>query len=39
MNISVKNILLLLLASVALASCIRDDLEDCPPLRLSLIHI
>ncbi|WP_337386127.1 hypothetical protein [Prevotella sp.] len=36
MNISVKNILLLLLASVALASCIRDDLEDCPPLRVEI---
>lgn len=36
MNISVKNILLLLLASAALASCIRDDLEDCPPLRVEI---
>ncbi len=36
MNISLKNILLVLLVAPTLASCIRDQLEDCPPLRVEI---
>ena len=36
MNISLKNILLVLLVVPTLASCIRDQLEDCPPLRVEI---
>lgn len=37
MNISLKNLLLLMLVVPSLASCIRDNIEDCPPLRVEIV--
>lgn len=37
MNISLKNLLLLMLVVPALASCIRDNIEECPPLRVEIV--
>ena len=36
MNISLKSILLILLLVPALTSCIRDEIEDCPPLQVNI---
>lgn len=36
MKISLKSILLLLLLVPALTSCIRDEIEDCPPLQVNI---
>lgn len=36
MKISLKSILLLLLLMPALTSCIRDEIEDCPPLQVNI---
>lgn len=36
MKISLKSILLILLLAPALTSCIRDEIEDCPPLRVNI---
>ena len=36
MNISLKSILLILLTVPALTSCIRDEIEDCPPLHVNI---
>lgn len=36
MNISLKSILLILLTVPTLASCIRDEIEDCPPLHVNI---
>lgn len=37
MNPTVRNLLFLLLLVPALASCIRDEVADCPPLILNLV--
>lgn len=37
MNPTVRNLLFLLLLVPALASCIRDEVADCPPLTLNLV--
>ena len=36
MKISLKSILLILLLAPALTSCIRDEIEDCPPLQVNI---
>lgn len=36
MKISLKSILLILLLVPALTSCIRDEIEDCPPLQVNI---
>lgn len=36
MNVSLKSLLLLMLASTLCASCIRDELDDCPLLTVSI---
>lgn len=36
MKISLKSILLILLLVPALTSCIRDEIEDCPPLQINI---
>lgn len=36
MKISLKSILLVLLLVPALTSCIRDEIEDCPPLQVNI---
>lgn len=36
MKISLKSILLILLLVSALTSCIRDEIEDCPPLQVNI---
>lgn len=36
MKISLKSILLLLLLVPALTSCIKDEIEDCPPLQVNI---
>lgn len=37
MNISLKKLLLLMLVVPALSSCIRDNIDDCPPLRVEIV--